>query len=279
MKLSSILLILSSFVFICCNQPQSKQDENVQLKEAIEQTDTKNYALSYTSKEASKVEGNCDMPDKDCATIKFQYLEFQGAAQEKLNKVVKDFLFDAVVETDKKDLSMEDVMNEYIDSYKQAKKESKSSNKKIPLRFGRERVVSVTNETSQLITLKMMSYEFEGGAKPNINTFYKTYFKENGNVLALSDLFTEDYKITLNTLGEKQFRKKQKIAELESLKNAGYDFEHNQFAVNENFALEKDSILFLYNTDEIASPALGAIELKIAYKELKSIFKNESLLE
>lgn len=279
MKFSSILLILSSFTFICCSSSQSKQEGDVQLDEIKEENTPVNITFAYSPKEYSKVDGNCDMPDKDCATIKFQYLEFQGNGAEKLNKIVKDFLFDAVVETDKKDLTMDDVMNEYIDSYKQTKKESKFTHKNSPLRFGRERIVSVVNETSKIITLKMIAYEFEGGAKPNINIFYKSFYKENGNTLVLDDLFTEGYKTTLNNLGEKQFRSNQKIPANESLKEAGYDFEHNQFTLNENFALEKDSILFLFNTDEIASPALGAIEVKIAYKDLKSILKNESLLE
>ncbi|MCS6833043.1 MAG: RsiV family protein [Flammeovirgaceae bacterium] len=272
--------VLLIFLFLntafSCQKQEEKTNEGVP---AVSPPPIVEKKLSFTVKEYSKTYGNPDDTKEGYAVIKFQFPQFEGMMADELNKSVQEFLFDTIVETDKKDLTLEDVMNEYIDAFKQTKKEKKFKTKSLSLRYVRERIVSVQEEIPHVITLKLYSYEYEGGANPTINILYRNFLKSTGKRIFLEDLFTEDYQTVLNKEGEKSFRKVRKLTPKQSLKKAGFDFEHNQFTLNDNFALEKDSILFYYNVDEIASPSMGATALKIAYKDLSSILKPNFLTE
>lgn len=262
-RIRLIFLLLGAMI-ACQKQEKSQEKETLIVSVPLEEK-----KLSFTLKEYVKTHGNPDDAKADYAIIKLQFPIFDGVGANELNKSVQEFLFDTVVETSKKDLSLEDIMNEYIDNFKQTRKEKKS----IPLHYVRERIVNVLEENAHTITLKLYAYEHEGGAKPTINILYRNFFKADGKRILLDDLFIGDYKGTLNELGEKSFRKVRRLTPTQSLKKAGFDFEHNQFALNDNFALEKDSILFYYNVDEIASPAMGATALKIAYSDMQAILR------
>jgi hypothetical protein len=72
-----------------------------------------------------------------------------------------------------------------------------------------------------------------------------------------------------------------KIAEEKFIKingNYGWDFQPGEFKLNNNFALKKGGLLFMFNSYEIGTYAAGNPQVFIPYHEIKKLIKSGSLL-
>jgi hypothetical protein len=111
------------------------------------------------------------------------------------------------------------------------------------------------------VELTTSGWTYTGGAHGN---GFNTYFlidRTDGKMLTLRDFFTNLDE--LNTIAEKYFRAIFGLSETESLNEYGFWFDNDNFTVNENFTSSGDSLLFFYNTYEIAPYSGGPTELLI----------------
>jgi hypothetical protein len=147
-----------------------------------------------------------------------------------------------------------------------------------------EKTALVIYKKRKYLTLEFSNYLFEGGAHPNSATEYKTY-----DLILLKEVKAADLFINLEDegflrLGEKYFRKDNKLDENASFADAGYftmgeeeNFDtsprYGKFRFNDNYALTKDGIQFMYNPYEIGPYALGPSKFIIPYSELKPYLK------
>ena len=88
----------------------------------------------------------------------------------------------------------------------------------------------------------------------------------------LIDLFDEKGLKALNQLLEKHYRSKYGVSPTETLEEGGL-FE-NSISANENFYITGKGIGFVYHPYEIASYAMGEIELFIPLKEFLPYLKS-----
>ncbi|MNV58716.1 hypothetical protein D3C71_1511030 [compost metagenome] len=97
------------------------------------------------------------------------------------------------------------------------------------------------------------------------------------NEISLESLIKEGSLPELTAIGERIFRKNEKLSPTASLKD-NYFFEKDTFSLNSNFTITKEGLKFLYNPYEIKAYAYGSTELIIPFSELKAIAKPNTLL-
>lgn len=118
---------------------------------------------------------------------------------------------------------------------------------------------------------------YEGGAHPNSNFTYLNYDPSGHKEIILDSLIQPGAMPLLTAVGEKIFRKNEKLSTDQSLKD-GYFFENDKFSLNHNFSITNEGLKFLYNPYEIKAYAFGITELLIPFAALKEITRPNSLL-
>ena len=113
---------------------------------------------------------------------------------------------------------------------------------------------------------------YEGDVHGCESTFYLTFDNNNGRLLLLDDIFAEGYYETLCNLLAGAFAKKFGVGNFDEVRGLGY-FEDMDIYPSNNFVLSEDSMLFHYNSSEIAPYALGETSVKLGYDELEKIMK------
>ena len=113
---------------------------------------------------------------------------------------------------------------------------------------------------------------YEGGAHGLESTYYLTFDSRSGKLITLDDIFTDDYSGTLCDILVAALARKLGVEGIDEVKSLGYLYDMDMYPTS-NFRLDNDSILFYYNSYEIAPYALGHTRIVIGYNELKDILK------
>ena len=132
---------------------------------------------------------------------------------------------------------------------------------------------SISKPFEEIICLHIKEWSFMGGAHGNGFEKYTLYSVPNGKQLKLEDLFTDIRQLT--RIAEKHFRE-QNIFDVDislPLNEYGFEFENNQFALNDNFVLSSEGLFIQYNAYEIAPYAMGAPSIIIPFDEIKPLLK------
>jgi hypothetical protein len=127
-----------------------------------------------------------------------------------------------------------------------------------------------TIDRSEYTSVGMTDYTFMGGAHPNSFTVYYSYDKRTGNRLTKSDFISDINALT--EIAEPLFRELHGLESDQDLEEAGFWFENNKFALNENFYFEDTEMVFYFNSYEITAYAAGPTELRIPVSEIKHLF-------
>ena len=117
-----------------------------------------------------------------------------------------------------------------------------------------------------LLNLCASYYSYSGGAHGMYASSYYVLDLQKKKRVMLIDLFDEKGLKALNQLLEKHYRSKYGVSPTETLEEGGL-FE-NSISANENFYITGKGIGFVYHPYEIASYAMGEIELFIPFKEI-----------
>ena len=109
----------------------------------------------------------------------------------------------------------------------------------------------------------------EGAAHPEHIGSYINYDLNNGSEIKLDQLLVPNYSYKLNQIAEKKF--------IEVNGKEGWDFQPGEFKLNDNFAIKKGGLIFMFNSYEIGT-YLPPGPVYIPYNEIKDLIKAESLL-
>ena len=126
---------------------------------------------------------------------------------------------------------------------------------------------TISFENSKVLSIKIDSYLFTGGAHGYTATQFLNFDKDKGEEID-TQAFFEDL-TAFKSFAEARFRKQEKIPETESINSTGFMFEQDSFYLPENIGLTPKGILLLYNQYEVASYADGQIEVLIPYQDAK----------
>lgn len=130
---------------------------------------------------------------------------------------------------------------------------------------------ALSYEDAAVVTLKIDSYIFTGGAHGQSTTRFLNFDKKKGIQLETTELFEDDSKLLAYV--ESKFRSQEKIPEGSSINSTGFMFENNSFYLPENIGYTKEGIQLLYEQYEVASYAEGPIVLLLPYAEVQSFLK------
>ena len=240
-------------------------------------------SLPYSLFTLDTTDASCITSFKHCPTAKFSLPVFQ-TPDSSLNiflnsEVQKMILY-------KTESTMFPSINAYLENYfadnselkKQGDYDDESS------AWENEKNVKVFNKKGKHLTLESDEYSFCGGAHPNSFSVFKTYDLIIKKQISARDLFINLNDTALLRIGEHYFRNDNEIADSTKLSETGFfifgdgdDFEngpnYGKFHFNDNYALTKDGIQFLYNRYEIGPYFLGAPRFTIPYTELRYYLK------
>ena len=125
----------------------------------------------------------------------------------------------------------------------------------------------VSFENRQVLSIKLDSYLFTGGAHGYAATQFLNFDMDKGQEIDTKALFKD--LLAFRSFAESKFRKQEEIPEKVPINSTGFMFELDTFYLPENIGLTPKGILLLYNQYEVASYADGQIELLIPFREVK----------
>ncbi len=131
---------------------------------------------------------------------------------------------------------------------------------------------NITFENESIITIKLESYIYTGGAHGYGTNRFLNFDKIISKELYQEDLFNnlDEFKTYAETL----FRKQENIPAEGSINNTGFMFETENFYLPDNLGYTEDGLLLFYEPYEIASFADGPITLTIPYAEANKFLKH-----
>lgn len=135
---------------------------------------------------------------------------------------------------------------------------------------GRAKVI---DERRDFVQLDLGGWTYTGGAHGN--GFSKTVIidRNSGRVLRLTDFIKDTQE--LNKIAESEFRILYDLNSEESINEAGFWFENDQFQLNENFSFTESHMCFFYNSYEIAPYSGGPTLLEVPIEKIRHLLNEK----
>lgn len=254
MKQLLFLSILSIFIFSCSSVKQD-EEENTNDTSSVSEGGLASYSYKTYRINSSK-----PLDGMDTTFFKLIYPVFSDA---KINDYIQQKL---VLDSGKN--TVEEMGNQFINDYDEFYDQVEY---KRP--WYQEKTDSVAVQTKSYIGFRSYLESYTGGAHGNFYTNFFNYDVQQNKEIPITALIN-DYP-ALTTLAEDLFRKQEGISKNHSLTD-GYFFEEGIFSLPNNFILEKEGILFLYNIYEIKPYVSGPTELVIPYTSLENLLSTEA---
>jgi hypothetical protein len=229
--------------------------------------------------------GRCE--SGPCCFISYSYpkiVKFPNEDIESdLNKLFHDNVFKSFTEmpgidSGKKYSHLEQIMDDFINSYKNDVENQKDIYKDWnPVWFFNKNIL-VDHNFNGIVSLTNVVDQFLGGAHPTAYIELLSIDMKKGKIIKLDDILKPGYKKNLTAIAEKIFRKSWKLAPNADLDTAGFFLENNKFYLNDNFYIQPNGLKFKFNQYEIAPYALGSPEIIIPYGQLKDLIRPDGVL-
>ena len=124
----------------------------------------------------------------------------------------------------------------------------------------------VVYDEADILTLKLDSYIYTGGAHGYGASTFLNFDKQKGIELENDELFKNV--VNFQKFAEIKFREKEGIPKDKPINSTGYMFEDEIFKLPETMGFTKDGLQLIYNRYEVASYSDGIIELTLPYDEV-----------
>ncbi|WP_419212957.1 PdaC/SigV domain-containing protein [Maribacter sp. X9] len=130
---------------------------------------------------------------------------------------------------------------------------------------------TITFENKEILTIKLESYLFTGGAHGYDTVRFLNFKKVEGTELENQKLFINEE--GFKAFAEAEFRKQEKIAAEAPINSSGFMFENEVFYLPENLGYTDKGVLLFYESYEIASYADGPITLTLPFQKVNPFLK------
>ncbi|GLB48014.1 DUF3298 and DUF4163 domain-containing protein [Neptunitalea lumnitzerae] len=220
-------------------------------------------AFDYITKESNK-----ECKGVNCPLIDISYPQITTAdfPLEEINKHIEQAVV-AIIKSAPEDevvgVSVDDAVASFKKEFETLRKDFPDSD------AGFEAKVKgiISYQSDSLISVKLNSFMYTGGAHGYTATKYININSNTGAVIANEALFKDV--ASFKKHAEKAFRKHEKLADNVLLKDAGYWFENDVFQLPENIGISKTDIILFYNPYEITPYSEGPIEIKLPLSTMK----------
>ena len=262
-----LLLVLACF-FSACQQSTSDTESTTEASDPPPPAETVK-PLRFVRVDFQKKGGPCKDGENQCAKASLNYpraMDGKAEVSTTINQHIQKFIVNIIgTAADDSEKTIESAVKYYVSLYNEYIKETPENDQSWEIE-----VTSDTKYLNQYAVVYLTAYTYLGGAHPNVYTNIANFNSENGQELKYAD-FVQD------TMALRQIVEKEFMAEMHA--KAGTDLTIDDFFFGEgfqlpdNFALEQDSIYFLYNNYEAAAYVFGQTDFKIAYSTLKDIIR------
>jgi len=210
---------------------------------------------------------------ENCTSVRIEIPKANGAT--KLSKTINDALEGEIIALlnfyeESNAQNLEEAKETFLDDYEEVN--GKFPEESMPWEATVEG--NITFENDSIITIKLASYIYTGGAHGYGTNRFLNFDKISGKELYQEDLFNslDDFKTYAETL----FRKQESIPTEGSINDTGFMFETERFYLPDNMGYTENGLLLFYEPYEIASFADGPIILTIPYEEANTFLKYPS---
>lgn len=258
-----IFSLLVSVAFFACNSSNQKSQSNSTDSTDIENPDTIVYSMENYRLE-SQVETNVtDTMGKTYYQV--SYPKFDETTMGELNLYLESRL--AFIYPDTSSTSIEEAATAFIKNFDDFQKEDVHS----PFPWYTNTEVYVPVNTPRYLGLEVRTDNYTGGAHGSHGILFTNYDLQENREIKLDEVIVAGKMDTLTQLAETIFLENEKQARGEDTPISSFFFEDDQFILNDNFLLKKDSILFLYNIYEIKPYSDGITKLAIPYTQINDL--------
>jgi len=259
MKIMFSILISIMFVIIFSGCG-ANNDEKAKLKYGIEKFERQ-----------SKI---CD--STGCAKIVLEYPVIKAAFSGTVNDTLENYIQAALLDnySEPRIKTLDEMAEKFFKDYEESRKDFPDYSTSWEINNN----ISVIYNENSMVSFQSEFYHYTGGAHGNSGIYFSNFNSQTGEQLELAHLLIPGYENELNKTAKKIFRNIRELKSEDNFEEAGFWFEGNKFALNENFGIKTDGLVFFFNSYEIAPYAMGPTEIRIPYKEIKNLVKQDGLL-
>ncbi len=260
-KGASVVLFATA---IGCQQPAPQQVETGS------EPDTLSYSFTTIEKQIP-----CKGEDKKmCLEVYIEKMKVESGTSAEAARNIEKVLLDAISETDNSQgqaRSPENIASNLEEEYTRIKEEMPDYN--LPWQYKSDFEVYLNH--NGLFATQLTNYSFTGGAHPSSFVYYYTFDADNGKRLGLKDLIISKKYEQLRHMSEAAFRTSRDIDSTQSLEEAGFWFEVDRFALNDNYKYTPEGLTIVFNPYEIAPFSEGEIVILFPYSAIEEMVKPE----
>jgi hypothetical protein len=207
--------------------------------------------------------------DVSGCTVKFDWIEVTSgpvALRGRINAAIQEAFFSSSGDLPAPRTTYKKAADDFIS---ECRKEKDSPNPNWSLAEN----VTVQRDRPPVFSFEYRSDVYDGGAHPNSNTWYLNLDAETGRRVELASILSDGFPPRLTEIAERHFRAVRNLSPTANLKEEGFWWQDGRFDLNENYAIGETSLIFFYNTYEIASHADGPTRVEIPYAEIQDLLK------
>jgi hypothetical protein len=134
-----------------------------------------------------------------------------------------------------------------------------------------ERSAEILLDSLSILTLQYSDHMYTGGAHPLRQEVFRLFDTRSGARIPADSLLAEGARAQLVALAERAFRHVREIPPGKGLNEAGFWFQSNRFALNENIGLTGRGLEIVFNPYEVAPYAMGSTRLVLPYDSLRGV--------
>lgn len=213
---------------------------------------------------------DCHPDSSNCTYVHLEYPEYSDSAKTLLNQVIaekmktiaSDYFHEEAI-----DGTFEHIAQSFIRDYETFKIDFPG------YMFGWyvEIFAEIIYESEMLISLRIDSESFTGGAHPNSSTNLFVIDLNSFKELTTSDIIADTTKF--KKILEQEFRKVKEMREDQSFADVGFYINDGDFLLNDNIGITDQGIIVHFNPYEIAPYSEGATTLEIHKNKLSGLLK------
>lgn len=132
--------------------------------------------------------------------------------------------------------------------------------------WDKHQTVCVYHNARNILSFGVKNYAFSGSGKGMTVKKYANLSLKDGTSITLEDCFSPGYEPTLSHLIVNEIKRKYLGDVSGSLTEAG--FYREEIEPTENFYITANSFVFVYNSYEIATAEVGAVEVVISFSQM-----------
>lgn len=233
----------------------------------------------YISKHYTKKSTHCSEKNENdtCAIIRIEYPFFVTSLGSRSSTELNHYVAESHIMVrntdDSKVVGASNYAQKFLDDYLQYIKDDQGTSG----HWEQSKKIHVTFLNKNVLSLQDDEDGYTGGAHGFSNTRLSSLDLKTGKTLELDDILFKNAHRKLIRIAEQHFRQLHNLSKKQSLAEAGFDFDKNQFVLSKNFAVLKKGIVFYYNSYEIAAYVMGATQLFIPYEALVDVVDTQSI--